>query len=170
MLAVVASTDEIYVEHRPLVFGLAYRRLGSVPEAEDVVQEAFLRFHRVSNEEAIESPRAWLASVATRLSIDQLRSARVRREQPVGQSPPEALLVDPAPGVPEQAELADALSLAFLAVLESLSPAERAVFLLRELRGYGYGEIAETVDRSEESCRQLAVRARRRLEERRRAG
>ena len=156
--------NEIYELHRPLVFGIAYRMLGSVAEAEDVVQETFLRFHRTSAEETIESPKAWLASVATRLAIDTLRSARVRREQYVGQWLPEPLLVDPAPGAEERVELADSLSLAFLVLLESLSPVERAVFLLREVFGYGYDEIAAIVGKSEENCRQLAVRARRHVE------
>jgi RNA polymerase sigma-70 factor (ECF subfamily) len=162
------TQEQVYDELRPLVFSIAYRMLGSAAEAEDVVQETFLRFHRATEEgEEIESPRAWLSAVATRLSIDQLRSARARRESYVGTWLPEPLLTDSAPDVAQQVEAADSLSLALLVVLETLSPVERAVFLLREVFGYGYGEIAEVIDRSEDNARQLAVRARRRVDERR---
>ncbi|HET7567555.1 MAG TPA: RNA polymerase sigma-70 factor [Gaiellaceae bacterium] len=152
---------------RPLLFSIAYRMLGSVAEAEDVVQEALLREQRARAEGVeIESRRAWLTSVATRLAVDQLRSARRRREQYVGPWLPEPLLVDPSPGPAQAAELADSLSLAFLVLLETLSPLERAVFVLREVFDYGYAEIGEILGRSEESCRQLATRARRHVEER----
>jgi RNA polymerase sigma-70 factor, ECF subfamily len=159
---------DIYDELRPLMFSIAYRMLGSAAEAEDIVQEAFLRFHRASEEpgEDIESPRAWLSAVTTRLSIDHLRSARVRRESYVGTWMPEPLLTDSAPDAAQHAETADSLSLAFLVVLESLSPVERAVFLLREVFGYGYDEIAEVIGKSEDNARQLAVRARRHLDDR----
>jgi RNA polymerase sigma-70 factor (ECF subfamily) len=157
-----------YEDVRPLMFSIAYRMLGSVSEAEDIVQEALLRFHRASQEQSqIESPKAYLSAVTTRLSIDHLRSARVRRERYVGEWLPEPLLTEAAPDAAEHAETAESLSLAFLVLLESLSPVERAVFLLRDAFGYGYEEIAEVVGRSEENCRQLAVRARRRVEERR---
>ena len=152
------------------MFSIAYRMLGSAAEAEDVVQEAFLRFHRTSEGdggEEIENPKAWLSAVTTRLSIDQLRSARARRESYVGTWLPEPLLTDSAPDVATQTESADTLSLAFLVVLETLTPVERAVFLLREVFGYGYGEIAEVIGKSEDNARQLATRARRRLDERR---
>jgi RNA polymerase sigma-70 factor (ECF subfamily) len=142
--------------------------VGSATEAEDLVQEAFLRFHRASSEGTeIESPKAYLAAVTTRLSIDHLRSARVRREQYVGPWLPEPLLTDAESDAAVHAETADSLSLAFLVLLESLSPLERAVFLLREVFDYGYDEIARVVARSEDSCRQLAVRARRHVEARR---
>jgi RNA polymerase sigma-70 factor, ECF subfamily len=155
-------------ELRPLLFSLAYRMLGSVAEAEDVVQESFLRLERARVEGVeVESPKAYLTTVATRIAIDQLRSARRRREQYVGPWLPEPLLVDPDPGPAEAAELADSLSLAFLVVLETLSPLERAVFVLREVFDYGYAEIGEALGRSEESCRQLAARARRHMDERR---
>jgi RNA polymerase sigma-70 factor (ECF subfamily) len=147
------------------MFSIAYRMLGSAAEAEDVVQEAFLRFHRESDE--IENPKTWLSAVTTRLSIDELRSARVRRESYVGTWLPEPLLTGSAPDVAAQTEEADTLSVAFLVVLETLTPVERAVFLLREVFGYGYGEIAEVIGKSEDNARQLAVRARRRLDERR---
>lgn len=155
-------------ELRPLLFSIAYRMLGSVAEAEDVVQEAFLRAQRAEADGVeIESPRAYLSTVVTRLAIDELRTARARREQYVGPWLPEPLVADPAPGPAQEAELADSLSLAFLVVLETLSPLERAVFVLREVFDYGYAEIAEVVGRSEESCRQLALRARRHVDDRR---
>src|SRR5437764_10051684 len=163
----MAVTD-VYEEFRPLMFSLAYRMLGSAAEAEDIVQEAFLRFHRASEEgEEIESPKAWLSAVVTRLSIDHLRSARVRRESYVGTWLPEPLLTDSTPDAAQRVEAADSLSVAFLVVLESLSPVERAVFILREVFDYGYGEIAEVIGKSEDNTRQLATRARRHLEDRR---
>jgi RNA polymerase sigma-70 factor (ECF subfamily) len=152
---------------RPLLFSIAYRMVGSVSEAEDIVQEAFLRLHREQGKGAeIDSPRAWLSTVTTRLAINHVRSARVRRETYVGTWLPEPLLTDPAPDASQHAETADSLSMAFLVLLESLSPVERAVFLLREVFEYGYEEIAAVVGKSEENCRQLAVRARRHVEER----
>src|SRR4051794_22433025 len=139
--------------------------IGSATDAEDLVQESFLRMHREQQEGAdIDSPRAFLTTVVTRLSIDHLRSARVRREEYVGEWLPEPLLVDPGPGPADHAELSDTLSLAFLVLLESLSPLERAVFLLHDVFGYSFAEIGETVERSEESCRQLASRARRAID------
>lgn len=150
---------------RPLMLSITYRMVGSFSEAEDIVQDAFVRLAAV--EDAVEAPKAWLTTVTTRLSIDHLRSARVRREQYPGTWLPEPLLADPAPDAAARAETADTLSLALLVVLESLSPVERAVFLLRDVFDYGYGEIAEIVDRSEDNCRQLAVRARRHVDARR---
>jgi RNA polymerase sigma-70 factor (ECF subfamily) len=159
-------TEAPYEELRPLLFSIAYRMVSSVSEAEDIVQEAFLRIHRTeAGGEKIESPKAYLSAVVTRLSIDHLRSARVRREQYVGQWLPEPLLTDPEPDAAAQAETADSLSMAFLVLLESLTPVERAVFLLREVFDYDYGEIAKIVERSEDNCRQLYVRARRHIDE-----
>jgi RNA polymerase sigma-70 factor (ECF subfamily) len=155
---------EVYEELRPLLFGIAYRMLGSVADAEDVVQEAFTRYAR--SDEEIDSPRAWLSAVTTRLAIDHLRSARARREQYVGQWLPEPIVAD-EPGPADHAEIADSLSLAFLVVLETLSPVERAVFLLHDVFDYGYDEVARIVGKSEENCRQIAVRARRHVEARR---
>ena len=156
---------EAYEELRPLMFSIAYRMVGSVTDAEDIVQEAILRFHRESVEgTVIESPKAYLSAITTRLSIDHLRSARVRRESYVGSWLPEPLVTDESDDVAMHAETADSLSLAFLVLLESLTPVERAVFLLREVFDYGYDEIASIVGKSEENCRQLAVRARRQLE------
>ena len=158
--------DQLLDELRPAAFAIAYRMLGSVAEAEDVVQEALLRVLRALEAgERIESPRAYVATVATRLSIDQLRSARVRRETYVGEWLPEPLVTDPAGDPARQAEMADSLSLAFLVLLESLSPEQRAVLLLRDVFDYGYGEIAGIVGKSEDNTRQLAARARKHVEE-----
>jgi RNA polymerase sigma-70 factor (ECF subfamily) len=155
-------------ELRPLLLSIAYRMVGSMTEAEDLVQDAYLRFHRsVAGGEVIESPKAYLSAIVTRLAIDHLRSARVRREQYVGPWLPEPLLTDEAPDPAEQAETADSLSMAFLVLLESLSPVERAVFLLREVFGFGYDEIAGVVHKTEDNCRQIAARARRHVEARR---
>jgi RNA polymerase sigma-70 factor, ECF subfamily len=156
---------KVYEDLRPLLFSIAYRIVSSVGEAEDIVQEAFLRFHRAQAEGSnIESPRAWLSTVTTRLAINQVRSARARRETYVGTWLPEPLLTDPDSDVSLHAETADSLSMAFLVLLESLSPVERAVFLLREVFEYPYDEIAAVVGKSEENCRQIAVRARRQVE------
>ena len=156
--------DESFDELRPLLFSIAYRMVGSVSEAEDVVQDAFVRYQRV-DPTTIESPKAYLSTVVTRLAIDHLRSARVRRETYVGTWLPEPLLTDEG-SVEAHAETADSLSMAFLVLLESLSPTERAVLLLRDVFGYGYGEIAATIGKNEENCRQIAVRARRSVEAR----
>jgi RNA polymerase sigma-70 factor (ECF subfamily) len=158
---------DLYEELRPQMFSIAYRMLGSVAEAEDVVQDSFLRFHEaLSRETEIQSPRAYLATITTRTAIDHLRRARVRREEYVGEWLPEPLLEDPAPGAGEHAETADSLSLAFLVLLETLSPVQRAVFLLHDVFEYDYREIGRIVGRSEENCRQLALRARRHIDER----
>src|SRR5438034_2335953 len=155
-----------YEELRPLLFSIAYRMVSSVSEAEDIVQEAFLRIHRAEAEGAkIDSPKAYLSAVVTRLSIDHLKSARARREQYVGRWLPEPLLTGSAPDAAAQTETADSLSMAFLVLLESLTPVERAVFLLREVFDYDYAEIAKIVRRSEDNCRQLYVRARRHIDE-----
>src|SRR3954447_25188081 len=143
-------------------FGVAYRMLGSVAEAEDVAQETLLRLTR--QEGAIEEPAAWITTVATRLSINVLRSARARRESYVGPWLPEPLVEDPAPGPASRAELADSLSLALLVLLERLSPVERAAYLLREVFGYEYAEVAHIIERTEVNARQLVTRARKHLE------
>jgi RNA polymerase sigma-70 factor, ECF subfamily len=157
---------DVYEELRPLLFSIAYRMLGSASEAEDIVQEAFLRFHQAAREEQIDNPKAYLSTITTRLSIDHLRSARVKRESYTGTWLPEPLITDQAPDASQHAEMADSMSMAFLVLLESLSPVERAVFLLREVFDYPYDEIAETIGKSEDNTRQLAVRARRHLEDR----
>ena len=154
---------ESHEELRPYLFAIAYRMLGSVAEAEDVVQDAFLRYHEADVE--AESPKAYLATVTTRLAIDQLRSARARREVYPGEWLPEPLVDDEAV---RHAETADSLSLAFLHLLEKLAPVERAVFLLREVFDYPYEEIAPIVGKSPENCRQILARAHRHVEEGRR--
>lgn len=153
---------EEFTELRPLLFSIAYRMLGSVSDAEDVVQDAYLRYHAaVQDGTVIESPKAYLSAVTTRLAIDLLRSARVRRETYVGQWLPEPLLTDPAaPDPGEQSAESESLSMAFLLVLERLGPVERAVFLLHDVFGYEFAEIASIVGKSEANCRQVAVRAR----------
>ena len=158
--------DETYTELRPLMFSIAYRMLGSASEAEDIVQEAFLRFHRETQQGTeVEEPKAFLSTVTTRLSIDHLRSARVRRERYVGTWLPEPLVTETEPDAARHAETADSLSMGFLMLLENLTPVERAVFLLHEVFGYDYGEIAEVVGKSEDNCRQIAVRARRHVQD-----
>src|SRR5919197_749141 len=161
-----SDVETLFEELRPLMFSIAYRMVGSVSEAEDIVQEAFLRFHRSFSDGEAESPKAVLSTITTRLAIDHLRSARVRRERYVGTWLPEPLVTDAEPDVAEHAETADSLSMAFLVLLESLSPVERAVFLLHEVFDYGYAEIASMIGRSEDNCRQIAVRARRQVEAR----
>lgn len=159
---------EVYEELRPLMFSIAYRMLGSASEAEDVVQEAFLRYHRESSAgTAVDSPKAYLSTITTRLAIDQLRSARVRRERYVGTWLPEPVVTDAESDAEAHAETADSLSMAFLVLLESLTPVERAVFLLHDVFDYGYDEIARVVGRNEQNCRQIAVRARRQVEAKR---
>lgn len=151
-----------FEELRPLLFAIAYRILGSVSEAEDAVQETWLRYEGATTRPT--SPKAFLSAVVTRISIDVLRSARARRETYVGAWLPEPLLTDPYEDPQRSLELADSVSMAALLVLERLSPLERAAFVLREVFGLGYPEIASAVGRSEETCRQLTTRARRHME------
>jgi RNA polymerase sigma-70 factor (ECF subfamily) len=152
-------------EQRRLTFAIAYRMTGSVSDAEDIGQEAFVRLERARRQgETDDSPRAWLSTVATRLAIDHMRSARARRESYVGPWLPEPLLTEGGPGPAEHAEVADTASQAFLVLLETLSPVERAVFLLREVFGYDYPRISEAVGKGEENCRQIARRARKHVE------
>jgi RNA polymerase sigma-70 factor (ECF subfamily) len=157
----VTRTEE-FEQLRPLLFSIAYRILGSVSEAEDAVQETWLRYE--ASPTSPTSTRAFLSAVVTRISIDVLRSARVRREEYVGQWLPEPLLTDPYEDPERSAELADSVSMAALLLLERLSPLERAVFVLREVFGFGFPEVASAVGRSEAACRQLAVRARRHMD------
>jgi RNA polymerase sigma-70 factor, ECF subfamily len=147
---------------RPLLFSIAYRILGGVSEAEDAVQDTWLRFEASPGQPT--STKAFLSAVVTRISIDVLRSARVRREEYVGPWFPEPLLTDPYQDPERSAELADSVSMAALVLLERLSPLERAVFVLREVFGFGFPEVASAVGRSEVACRQLAVRARRHMD------
>jgi RNA polymerase sigma-70 factor (ECF subfamily) len=165
---VIAPDDQLLEELRARAFAIAYRMLGSVAEAEDIAQEALLRTNGALDAgEKISSPRAYVATVATRLAIDELRSARTRRERYVGEWLPEPLVTDPAGDPSRQAEIADSLSLAFLVLLESLSPEQRAALLLHDVFDYRYDEIARIVGTSEVNARQLAARARRHVEERR---
>ncbi|AKJ14606.1 RNA polymerase sigma24 factor [Streptomyces incarnatus] len=163
------TATDVFEEHRPLLMGVAYRMLGRVADAEDVVQDAWLRWSRADRAE-VREPRAYLVRITTRLAIDRLRQVRTRGEAYVGPWLPEPYLTefgDVAPDAADRAVLADSVSLALLVVLESLSPLERAVFVLREAFGYPYAEIAALLDRGEAAVRQLAGRARRHVEERR---
>jgi RNA polymerase sigma-70 factor (ECF subfamily) len=164
-----AGVAEAYVDLRPLLFSIAYRMLGGVSEAEDIVQEAFIRFQRaLADGTAVESPKAYLSAVVTRLAIGHLKSARVRRETYVGEWLPEPLVTDEGAGDPaEHAEQADSLSMSFLVLLERLTPVERAVFLLHDVFDYDFEEVGRIVRKSPATCRQHAVRARRFIAENR---
>ncbi|HEY6515199.1 MAG TPA: RNA polymerase sigma-70 factor [Steroidobacteraceae bacterium] len=155
-----------FERHRPRLFGIAYRMLGSRSDAEDVLQDAYLRWHRGASEE-LRSPEAWLVTTVTRLCIDRLRAARTEREQYVGPWLPEPLIGDAAPAADARAELSSSLSIAFLVVLEQLQPDERAAFLLHEVFDTEYAEIAEILGKSEAACRQIVSRARKRVRGRR---
>ncbi|HEU4980875.1 MAG TPA: RNA polymerase sigma-70 factor [Solirubrobacterales bacterium] len=162
-----AREEELFEELRPKAFGVAYRLLGSVSEAEDVVQEGFLRLHRALDDgERIESPEAYLVTVVTRLGIDELRSARARREVYVGEWLPEPILTAEDDDPARHLEIAESLSVGLLMVLETLTPEERAAFLLHEVFDYPHSRIAEILGKSDAAARQLAVRARRRVGER----
>ena len=163
----MTDRERLLDDLRPFAFAIAYRMLGSVSEAEDVVQEALLRVHQtLESGEALASPRAFVATVTTRLAINDLRSARARRERYVGEWLPEPIVDVPAADDPaRQAEMADSLSLAMLVLLESLSPEQRAVLLLHDVFDYGYPEIARIVGKKEDNVRQLATRARRHVEQ-----
>jgi len=165
MIAVMNDTTT-FEQYRSLLFSIAYRMLGGVAEAEDMVQETFLRWQRHPGEE-IQSDKAWLTTIITRLCIDHLKSARVRREQYVGVWLPEPLVEADDDDPAKAAELADSLTNAFLLIVETLSPIERAVFLLREVFDYDYSEISQIVGKSDANCRQMTVRARERLAARR---
>jgi RNA polymerase sigma-70 factor (ECF subfamily) len=164
----MTERERMLEELRPVAFAIAYRMLGSVSEAEDVVQEALLRVHQTLDAgEQIASPRAFAATVTTRLAINELRSARVRRERYVGEWLPEPIITDGPDDPAQQVEMGDSLSLAMLVLLESLSPEQRAVLLLHDVFDYAYAEIAGIVGKSEDNVRQLATRARRHVEQRR---
>lgn len=151
------STFETF---RGRLFGLAYRMLGSRADAEDIVQEAYVRWHEVAHDR-IEKPEAWLVTTATRLAIDRLRRLRTEREAYVGPWLPEPIVTDAQPD--RHLELADDLSIAFMTILERLAPEERAAFLLHDVFDVGYGEIATVIDKSEAACRQVVHRARERV-------
>ncbi|MFJ4775840.1 RNA polymerase sigma-70 factor [Streptomyces sp. NPDC088762] len=158
------TDTDAFEEHRRLLFGTAYRMLGSVADAEDVVQDAWLSWNR-TDRAAVEHPKAYLVRTVTNLSLNRLTSAQAVREAYVGPWLPEPLLT--SPDIAEEAERADTVSMAVLVVLETLTPTERAVFMLREVFGYSYAEIAETLGRSEASVRQCAHRAREHVRARR---
>lgn len=167
-MAQATGIVEEWAELRPLLFSIAYRMVSSVSEAEDLVQESFLRLHRaLERGEEIRSPKAYLSAVITRLAIDHLRSARVRREQYVGTWLPEPLMTEGTDDAAAAAELGDTLSMAFLLLLETLSPVERAAFVLHDVFGYGYDEVADIVGKSNDNARQLTARARKHIDERR---
>ncbi|MEV4062665.1 RNA polymerase sigma-70 factor [Nonomuraea dietziae] len=157
------TREEEFEALRPLLFSISYRIVGSVTEAEDAVQETWLRYATTSTQP--RSTKTFLSATVTRISIDVLRSARVRREEYVGPWFPEPLLTDPYQDPERSAELADSVSMAALLLLERLSPLERAVFVLREVFRFGFAEVASAVGRSEAACRQLASRARRHMQE-----
>jgi RNA polymerase sigma-70 factor (TIGR02957 family) len=162
----MTDREQLLDELRPSAFAIAYRMLGSVAEAEDVVQEALLRVNQaLEGGERIASPHAYLATVATRLAINELRSARARRERYVGEWLPEPIITDGESDPARLAETADSLSLAMLVLLESLSPEQRAVLLLHDVFDYGYPEVAAIVGKNEVAVRQLASRARRHVEQ-----
>jgi RNA polymerase sigma-70 factor (ECF subfamily) len=164
----VSDRDRLLDELRPAAFAIAYRMLGTVSEAEDVVQEALLRVHQALHSgEQIASPRAFVATVTTRLAINELRSARARRERYVGEWLPEPIITDGTDDPAGRAEMVDSLSLAMLVLLESLSPEQRAVLLLHDVFDYRYAEIAAIVGKSEGNVRVLATRARAHVEQRR---
>ena len=164
----MTGREQLLHELRPVAFAIAYRMLGSASEAEDIVQEALLRVNQVLDfGEQIASPRAFIATVTTRLAINELRSARARREQYVGEWLPEPILTNVREDPAWQAEIADSLSLAMLVLLERLTPEQRAVLLLHDVFDYGYPEIAAIIGKNEDNVRQLAARARRHVEQRR---
>jgi RNA polymerase sigma-70 factor (ECF subfamily) len=163
------TVTDVFEEHRPVLTGVAYRMLGRVADAEDVVQEAWLRWSADARDD-VREPRGFLVRITTRLAIDRLRHVQSRRESYVGPWLPEPIVTDFGPSVPDTAEhavLADSVSLAVLVVLESLSPLERAVFVLREAFGFPHAEIAAILEKSEAAVRQLAGRARKHVDERR---
>lgn len=165
MPADTAQTD-VFNEYRPLLFSIAYRMLGTVMDAEDAVQETYLRWQRAGRDD-VRSPKSYLSTVVTRLCIDQLRSAKTQREQYIGPWLPEPLVSEGTSDMDQDLALADSLSMAFLVMLEALSPNERAAFLLREVFEYPYDEVARIIDKSEPNCRQMVRRAHQHTLERR---
>ena len=160
----VVQHTEAFSQQQPLLFSIAYRMLGSVAEAEDIVQETFLRWQQTEGED-VRSPKSYLSTIATRLCIDQLRSSRAQREEYIGPWLPEPLVTEET-SMDDKLALADSLSMAFLLLLETLTPTERAVFLLREVFDYDYVEVANIVEKSESNCRQISRRARQRVADR----
>ena len=160
----MTTAAELFELHRPRLFGIAYRMLGSRAEAEDLLQDAYLRWHD-SDRTSIQSVAAFLVTITTRLCVDRLRVLKQERVHYVGSWLPELIVDDHVPSPEMQREFADDVSVAFLAVLERLSPEERAAFLLHDVFDYDYPEVAQTLDKAEPACRQLIHRARARLRE-----
>jgi len=166
MAEMVTNDLEVFDSYRPLLFAIAYRMVGSVMDAEDIVQDAYLRWQR-REDAAVQSARAYLSAIVTRLSIDHLRSAHTQRETYIGTWLPEPLITEREPDMDDTAVLHESLSMAFLVLLESLTPDERAVFLLHDVFAYDFHEIATIVGKSEANCRQVARRARQQIQARR---
>ncbi len=161
------NQDKTFQEYMPLLFSIAYQMLGSAMDADDCLQEAYVRWHTaLERGEAIQSAKTYLCTIVTHLCIDQARSARARRETYVGVWLPEPLVASDSTDPAEMADFAEALSMALFLLLERLSPVERAVFLLRQIFDYEYAEIAQIVEKSEENCRQIVRRARQHLDTR----
>jgi RNA polymerase sigma-70 factor (ECF subfamily) len=163
-MSATEARSDIFESTRPLLFSIAYRMLGSVTDAEDLVQDAFVRWLEAPEAE-VRAPRAYLATIVSRLAINQLQSARIKRETYVGPWLPEPLVTEHAPDPSEPIELAESLSMAFLMMLERLSPTERAVLLLHDVFDFDYSEIARILDKSEANCRQLLARAKKHIGE-----
>jgi RNA polymerase sigma-70 factor (ECF subfamily) len=160
----MTTAAALFETHRPRLFGIAYRMLGSRTEAEDLLQDAYLRWHE-SDRTGIQSVAAFLVTITTRLCVDRLRALKQERVHYVGEWLPEPIVDDHIPSPEMQRELVDDVSVAFLAVLERLGPEERAAFLLHDVFDYDYPEVAQTLDKAEPACRQLISRARARLRE-----
>jgi RNA polymerase sigma-70 factor (ECF subfamily) len=165
MMTADTATTEVFNQHRNLVFSIAYRMLGSVMDAEDAVQETYLRWQQAPVDD-VRAPKSYLSTVVTRLCIDQLRSAKRQREEYIGPWLPEPLFAEETPDMDQNLALSDSLSMAFLVMLEALNPTERAALLLRDAFEYPYDEIAAIVDKSEANCRQMVRRARQHIAER----
>jgi RNA polymerase sigma-70 factor, ECF subfamily len=159
----MSATEELFEQHREGLFRLAYGMLGKVAPAKDAVQEAYIRWQKQDTGE-IQSPKAWLSKVVSRICLDEIKSARNKREQYIGPYLPEPVLISGSRSPDEEMELAESLSMALLVVLDELTPVERAVFLLREVFDYDYGSVAEAVQKSEANCRKIAQRAREKVE------
>lgn len=160
----MTKTSKIFEQHRPYLFRLAYGMLGRIAPAEDAVQETFIRWQKQDIDE-IKSPKAFLSTIVSRICLDEIKSARNRREQYIGPNLPEPFLAAESETPEEKMELAESLSMAMLVVLDRLTPVQRAVFILREIFDYDYASVAEMIDKSESHCRKIAQRARDQIHE-----